>query len=65
MTPMKMNRIMVMQKSQQEVSEELGISRSQYAKYEIGLATPNILKATIISEYFNMDLKYLFPEYAN
>lgn len=63
MTLLKLHRLM-RDKKQGQVAKDLGISQSQYSKYEKGCVIPNIFKAVKIADYFDMDVGLVFPKYS-
>ena len=61
---MKLNQILTLirennYKTQQEVADILGISRSTYSEYETGATTPPIDKLCLFAIAFNISLDYL------
>ena len=46
-------------RSQQELADDLGITRSRYSKYEYGLAEPSIVLLAKLAEYYLITLDAL------
>ncbi|WP_162304995.1 helix-turn-helix domain-containing protein [Sphingobacterium olei] len=46
-------------RSQQELADDLGITRSRYSKYEYGLAEPSIVLLAKLAEYYRITLDAL------
>ncbi|WP_196940658.1 helix-turn-helix domain-containing protein [Sphingobacterium pedocola] len=46
-------------RSQQELANDLGITRSRYSKYEYGLAEPSIVLLAKLAEYYRITLDAL------
>lgn len=49
-------------KTQQEIADDLGIVRSSISKYESGLQRPSSEQLQKISNYFNVPVSYLLDE---
>ena len=45
--------------SQEELAEQLGVSRQAVGKYESGQSTPDIEKIILLSEFFGVTTDYL------
>ena len=48
--------------SQEQLAEQLNVSRQAISKWESGHSTPESEKLLIISEYFNVSIDYLMKE---
>jgi transcriptional regulator with XRE-family HTH domain len=51
-----------LQLTQQEAADLIGIPRSMYAKYEIGLRTPRVTRAQAIARALKTDINNIFKE---
>lgn len=49
--------------SQQEVADEIGVSKQMISKYEKGLSTPDSTKLIKLSKLFNLKIDYFFKSY--
>ena len=49
--------------SQQEVADEIGVSKQMISKYEKGLSTPDSSKLIKLSKLFNLKVDYFFKSY--
>ncbi|MBX2963964.1 MAG: LexA family transcriptional regulator [Cyclobacteriaceae bacterium] len=49
-------------KTQQQVAEEMNMTRSQWASYELGTNEPNLTALTVISNYFNTPIESLLSK---
>jgi putative transcriptional regulator len=49
-------------RTQTEVSSEMGISQKYLSKLELGQRTPSIKIAVKIANYYNTSIDYLFPD---
>ncbi len=47
-------------KTQQQIADDLGISRVNYTRYETGASNPDYETLIIIADYFDVSLDYLF-----
>ena len=45
--------------SQEQIAEKIGVSRQAYAKWENGLTTPDIEKASALAEVYGITLDFL------
>lgn len=48
--------------SQEQLAEQLGVSRQAVSKWESGTALPEIDKLILLSEYFNVSIDYLVKD---